>query len=128
MFAFYICIESQDYLRDGMGGDLVTLAMHFLDCWVVGVLVRHEEGGLDVATIGVLAFTIEDLLVKFDVVVVDGVVEGNGDHLRYVFGWKVSGNLGTVFRAETVWKNADAWVAWGSPVWIVVDVWNKIFL
>lgn len=83
--------------RDGVDGDLVALAVHLLDGRVVGVLVGDEEGGLDVASVRVLALPVEDLLVQLDVVVVDGVVEGDGDHLRHVFGGEVSGDGGAVF-------------------------------
>lgn len=110
--------------RDGVNGDLVTLAMGLLDCGVIAVLVGHEERSLDVAAIRILAFAIEHLLVQLDVVVVDGVVECDRDHLRDVSRWKVSGDCGSVFRAETIRENAYSWIAWRSAIWIVIDVCN----
>lgn len=80
-----------------MHSDLVSLAVSFLHSGVVGVLVGHEVGGLDVATVGVLAFAVEHFFVQFDVVVVDSVVEGNRDHLRHVFGWQVARDCGAIF-------------------------------
>jgi len=44
--------------------------------------VGHEEGGLDVATVGILALTVEHVLVQIDVVVIDSVIEGDHHHLR----------------------------------------------
>ena len=49
--------------RDGVNGDLMTLAMGLLDCGVIAVLVGHEERGLDVAAVRVLALAVEHLLV-----------------------------------------------------------------
>ena len=72
------------FLRDGVNGDFVSFPVHFLDSRVVGVLVRDEEGGLDFATVRVLAFPVEDLFVQADIVVVDGVIERDRDHLRHV--------------------------------------------
>ena len=49
---------------------------------VVVVSVRHEEGGLDLATIGVLQTATEESVQLRVVVVVDGVIERDDDHLR----------------------------------------------
>lgn len=69
-----------------MDGDFVTLAVSLLDGGVVGVLVGDEEGGLDVAAVGVAPLTRgKHFLVQLDVVVVDGVIEGDDDHLGNVF-------------------------------------------
>lgn len=110
------------YLRDGVNGDLVSLAVGLLDRGVVGILVRYEEGGFDVAAVGVLAFATEHLFVEFDVVVVDGIIEGDGDHLGYVSGRQVSGNGGAIFRAEAVGKYADGRIARWRTIRIVVDI------
>lgn len=64
--------------------DLVSFPVSFLNSGIVSVLVRYEEGGLDVAAIGVLPLSVEDLFVELDIVVVDGIIEGDGDHLRDV--------------------------------------------
>lgn len=108
-----------------MDGDLVSLAVGFLDSGIVAVLVWDEEGGLDVAAVWVLALAIKHFLVEFDVVVVDGIIEGDGDHLRDVLGGQVPGNCGTIFRAEAIGQHAHCGVAGGSTVGIIVDIWNK---
>jgi len=74
----------------------------FLHRRVVGVLVRHEESGFDVTTVGVPAFAIEYFLVQFDVVVVDGIVKGDRNHLRDFLGGQVVWYSGAVFGAEAV--------------------------
>lgn len=48
--------------------------------------MRYEEGRLDVTTIWILAFAIENFLVQLDVVVVDGIIECDSDHHRYILG------------------------------------------
>lgn len=108
-----------------MNGNLVTFPVHLLNGRVVGVFVGHEEGGLDVAAVGVLAVTVEDFFVQLDVVVVDGVIEGDGDHLRHIFGGQVARNGGSIFRTEAVWKDADRWVAGWRSVGVVVNIWKE---
>lgn len=110
------------HLRNGVHGDFVTFAVRLLHGRVVGVLVRYEECCFDVAAVWIFALAVEDLLVQLDVVVVDGVVEGDGDHHRDVFGQQVSRHAGTVFRAEAVGQHADGRIARRSAVRIVVDV------
>lgn len=66
--------------------DFMSLSMQVLDCGIIGVLVRDEEGTLDLTTVGVGALAIEDFFVQIDIVDVDGTIEGDGDHLRYI-GW-----------------------------------------
>ena len=110
------------YSRYGMNGDFVTFPMHLLDGRVIGIFMRNEESCLDVAPVGILTFTIEYIFVQFDVVVVDGVVESDGDHLGYVFGRQVVRRARTVFRAETVWQRALRQVARRRAVRIVLRV------
>lgn len=110
--------------RDGVNGDLMTLAMGLLDCGVVAVLVGHEERGLDVAAVRVLAFAVEHLLVQLYVVVVDGIVKSDRDHLGDVSRWKVPGDCSSVLRTETVREDAYSWVAWRCAIWIIVNVCN----
>lgn len=105
-----------------MNGDFVSFPVRLLNGGVVGVLVRDKERRLDVAAVGVLPLAAEDLLVQFDVVVVDGVVEGDGDHLGHVFGRQVSGYRRAVFGAETVGQHAHVGIAGRGAVGIVVVV------
>lgn len=105
----------KDNLRDGVSCNLVSFAVDFLDGRVVAVLVRDEEGGLNVATVGVLALAVEHFLVQLDVVVVDGIVETDHDHLWHVLGVKFAGDFSARFGTETVGQQADGWVtSWGS--------------
>lgn len=70
-----------------MHGDLVALAVSLLHGGVVGVFVGDEVSGFDIAAVRVLAFSVKYFLVEFDVVVVDGVVKGDCDHLRHIARW-----------------------------------------
>lgn len=123
-------IEERDFfskiisLRDGVNGDLVPFPVHLLHGRVVGVLVRDEEGRLDVATVRILSLPVEDLFVEADVVVVDGVIERDGDHLRHVLGGQVAGDRGAVLGAEAVGEHAHGRVAGRRPVRVVVHVCN----
>ena len=119
-------------VSDGVSGNLVTKVVHVLDGGVVAVLVRDKEGGLDVAAVGVLALLVEDFLVQVNVVVVDGVVEGDCDHLGNVLAVgsggsdsaETAGNLCSVLRAEAVGKFADVCVASRSSVGIGVNLYR----
>ena len=114
-------------------GNLMAKAVHILNGRVVAVLVRHKEGGLDVTAVGVLALLVEDLLVQINVVVVDGIVEGDGDHLGNVLAVraggsdsaKAAGYLGAVLRAETVRKFANVGITSRSTVGIGVNIWRR---
>lgn len=79
-----------------MGGNLVSFPVQFLYGGVVGVLVGDEESTLGGATVGVVTAILEDSFVHDDVVVVDGVVESDGDHLRHRVRFQFAGNLGAV--------------------------------
>jgi len=80
----------------------VAFPVGFLHRRVIGVLVRHEERGFDVTPVGISAFAIEYFLVQFDVVVVDGIVKCDRNHLRDFFGRQVVWYSGAVFGAEAV--------------------------
>lgn len=90
------------YVRYRVHCDFVAFPVGFLHRRIVGVLVRHEERGFDVTTVGVSAFAIEYFLVQFDVVVVDGIVKGDRNHLRDFLGRQVVWYSGAVFGAEAV--------------------------
>lgn len=80
-----------------MHGNFVSFAMRLLYGRVIGVLVRNEIGGLDIATVRILAFSVKDFLVQFDIVIIDSIIEGNGDHHGYIFAGQIIRNGGTVF-------------------------------
>jgi len=80
----------------------VAFPVSFLHSRIVGVLMRHEKCGFDITAIGVPAFAIKYLLVQFVVVVVDGIVKGDRNHLRDFLGRQVVWYSGAVFGAEAV--------------------------
>ena len=86
----------------------------------------HEEGGLNITAIGISPSS-EDLVVKVDIVVVDGIVKSYCDHLWDPFAviivWaEISRDLGSVLRAETVGQLADLLVTRRCTVGIVVNI------
>jgi len=100
----------------------VAFPVGFLHRRVVGVLVRHEERGFDVTSVGVPTFAIENFLVQFDVVVVDGIVKGDRNHLRDFFGWQVVRYSCAVFGAEAVGQNAYGWIARRCAIRIIIVI------
>lgn len=107
-----------------MHSDLMTFSESFLNSGVVGVFVGNEVGGFDVATVWILTVSIEDLFVQFNVVVIDGIVERDRDHHRNFLDWQISGDGGTVFRAEAIRQDASLQVTWWGSVWIVFSIWK----
>ena len=92
--------------------------------------MRNIKCSLDITTIGILPLLIEDLGVEVDVVVVDGAVEGDGDHLRHsvtrTLSWtQTSGYTSPVLGAETVWQDTNIQVTGRSSVRVSVLVWDK---
>lgn len=109
--------------------NLVAFPVHLLHGRVISVLVRDEEGGLDVATIRILAFSVEDLFVETDIVVIDGIVEGYRNHLRHVLARKITGYARSIFGTEAIGKYADGRVTRRRAVRIVVhvcDIYEKL--
>jgi len=120
-YLHYSCSD----LRDGVSGDFVTLAVDFLNGRVVAVLVRNEESGLDVAAVGILSLTIEHFLVQINVVVVDGIVESDHNHLRHLLGLEFAWNFSTRFGAKAVGKKANGRVARGCAIRIRIQIYRS---
>lgn len=105
-----------------MNCDLVSFTVDLLDGRVVAVLVRHKVCGFDVTAIGVLALSVEHLLVEFDVVVVDSIIERHGDHHGDVFGGQATRNCSTILGAEAIGQHADGGIARWGTIGVIVDI------
>lgn len=84
------------------------------------------HGGLDVASVRILSFPIENFLVQINIVVVNGIVECDGNHLWNIFGWQISRNGRSILWTEAVRKYTNRWIAWWSSIWIIVDVYVRL--
>merc|ERR1711936_133262 len=114
-------------VSDGVGSDLVAQSVHVLHRRVVGVVVRDEECTFDITSVGIPPLLVEDFTVQVNVSNIDGVVEGECDHLRdsvtsVILRAEVAGNLSSVLRAETVRKLAESFITRRSSVWIILTV------
>ena len=83
-------------------------------------LIMKHINFLDVTAIGVASAS-EDLIIQVNVVIVDGVVEGDGDHLGHtqavlVLGAEIARHLRAVLGAEAVRQLANRLVAVRCPV------------
>lgn len=97
-------VKNSHYSPDGVDCDLVSESVELLDSGVVGVLVGNEEGGLDGTLVRVDA-TFEDVLVQVLVVVVYGVVEGDGDYLGNFLRLEPVGHLGYKDKGQRIsWR------------------------
>lgn len=90
------------HVRYRVDSDFVALVPEFLRLVVVVELVAHEECRFDRATVGILPVVEQNLVVEFPVLVVDGIVECQNDHLRGLRGLQVPRYLGPIRGAETV--------------------------
>ena len=68
----------------------MAVGVQVLHLLVVGPLVRHVERGSDRAAVRVDPVILEHVLVQALVEVVDRVVEGEQDKLRYVLGFQTA--------------------------------------
>lgn len=100
----------------------MSFAMQFLHSAVVGVLVRYKERSLDVTTVGVFPLSIEHFFIQRNVVIVNGIIEGDGDHLGNFFRRQIPGNVGSVFGTETIGQDAHGRITWWSSVRIVLGI------
>lgn len=108
-----------------MNCDLVSFPVRLLDGRVIAVLVRDKERSFDVATVRVFAFTIEHFFVEFNIVIINGVVESDSNHLGNIFGLQVSRNRGTVFGTEAVWQRTLTCVTRWRSVWVIVNIYDN---
>ena len=76
----------------GVGRHLVSVSVEVLDLGVVSPLVGHVESGLNGAAVGVVA-TSKELLIERLVEIVDGIIEGEEDELRYLVWGVAAGNV-----------------------------------
>ena len=67
--------------------------------------MREEEGGLDGTAVRVVASLLEQALVHLDVVVVDGIIEADHDHLGDGVRLQATGDLRPVRGTEAVWQD-----------------------
>jgi len=114
---------------NGVGSNLMTKSMHVLDSGVVCIVMGNEEGGFDVTTIRVLSLLVEDFLIEVNVANIDSIIKGECDHLgnsctSVILGTKISGDLSSIFRTETVWESAEGFITWGSTVGVSVSITN----
>lgn len=96
--------------------DLMAASMKILHRRIIGVLVRDEECTADLTAVRILALPIEDLLIKIDVVHVDGAVKSDRDHLRNLLGIDVAGYTSTIGRTVAIRQNALRGIAIRSAV------------
>jgi hypothetical protein len=80
--------------------------------------------GFNVASVWVLSLSVKDIFVQIDVVVVDGIVERDGDHHGNIFRRQIPGHSRAILRAEAIGQNAHSWIARWRTVGIVVDICN----
>ena len=63
----------------------------------------HVEGGMDWTAVGVLAAVLEEfILVEIPVLVIYGVIKGDGDHLGDITGQQTTWHECAIRRAEAV--------------------------
>lgn len=109
------------YSRDRVGSNFVSLPVQLLYSWVVGVLVGDEESTLGRASVGVVTTVLEDTLIDDDVVVVDGVIESDGDHLGNGVGFELAWNLCAVRWAIAVGQDTLGLITRWGTIGIPVD-------
>ena len=119
-------------VSDGVSSDLMAQSVHVGDGGIVGVVVRYEKCGFNITSIGVPPLFVKDFTVQVNVSNIDGVIEGEGDHLGdsvtpVILGAEVSGNLRAVLGAETVGEFAESFITGRGSVGVGFTVYNTQF-
>ena len=70
----------------------MAVGVEVLNLGVVCPLVRHVEGRLDRAPVGVVTLS-EEILVELLIKVIDGIIEGQEDKLGDLVRFETSGNI-----------------------------------
>ena len=70
----------------------MAISIEVLDLGIVCPLVRHVEGRLDRASVGVVTLS-EEILVELLIKVIDGIIEGQEDKLGDLVRTVTSGNI-----------------------------------
>lgn len=127
-----------------MHGNLVAIVPHFLQLLVVGVLVGHVEGGLEWVegqlqniiqiiklnprtftypngtSVGILPIARKQhLIVQIPVVLIDGVIERQHDHLWRLVTLQIAWNACAILRTETIREEALRVIAGAYGIRIV---------
>lgn len=79
-----IWCEVYHNLRDCFRSNFMAAVGELLDHLVVAVLVRNEESAFNIATVRIFTFSVEDLLVVFEIVQIDCSVEREKNHLGHL--------------------------------------------
>ena len=112
------------FVGHGEDGDLVTFPVKFLNSGIVGVSVGHEECSFDGATVGVDSLFIEEFLVQINIVRVNGPIESNCDHLRYLVWINISRDSCSIWGTETVRQETGS----GITFWGTIGILTKILI
>ena len=83
-----------------------------------------KETGFDVTAIGIFPLLVEDLIVEVNVIIVDGIIEGDGNHLRHVVAIgacrtnlaEVTRNLCAILGTEAVRELANVAITWWGTI------------
>merc|ERR1712121_187364 len=94
-----------------MTGIFMALSLNFFNPVLVCVLVGNEKSSSDVTTVWILSLSIEESVVNFGVIVVDGIIKGKNNHHWHFGVVKSTRNLRSTGRTEAIWKPAHISVA-----------------
>lgn len=75
------------YLRNRMNCNFMTFAVSLLYGWIVCIFVRYEICCFNVTTVWIFTLSIEDFFIKFDVIIVNSIIECDCNHHWNIFCW-----------------------------------------
>lgn len=104
----------------------MTSTMSFLDSRVISVFMTDKVCRLDITAVRILAFSVKNFFVQFDVVVVNGIIESDRYHHGDIFCGETAGNCGAILGAEAIRQDTDSGVARWGTIGVIVDICPKI--
>jgi hypothetical protein len=92
--------------------------------------VGDKKTGFDVTAIRIFSLLVEDLTVEVNVVVIDGIIEGDSNHLRHVLASSASGtdlaevtrNLCAILGTEAVRELANVAITWRGTIRVSINI------
>lgn len=105
-----------------MNGNFVTIIPQLLHMSIVGVFVRQEKSGQNVAAVWIGSIGQKQLLIDIPIFVVNRIVECDDHHLRRFFRSQITRNSSGVRTAEAVRQRAIGQITAIRRIWIVFRV------
>lgn len=111
------------HIRHGVHSNFVSIIPKLLHVLIVGIRMRYIERAANGASIGIASVRRKQHLgEKLPVVVIDGVVKGQQNHLWYIVCHEITRDLSAILGAEAMGQLTFAWITYSGCIRIVLYI------